>query len=574
MRINANRKSASIKKRLKNIEDMMHTLFGMVNQFALEKGEDCIQKDKIIGQLENELLKARRIANALTSCNEALVRSTTEEQFLLQICELIVKSGGYQLVWVGLAKNDKKKTIHPVAQYGFEYGYLDQLHLTWDETSERGNGPTGRAIRSHVPEIANDIANDPKFECWRDEAVKRGYSSSIALPFLIEDGHLTGVLNIYSSEAFSFKQDEIALLSGMAKDVANGINSIRKMSRNLELEKKNQLEYRSRLIISNLLELALKPLNIERMLEACLDLILSIPWVAILSKGSIFLHDSEKNILVMATQRNLSAPLLKLCQNIEMGYCLCGRAAQEKKPVFASCLDERHDVRFDGISEHGHYCIPILSEQDLLGVLNLYVEHNHENDKDQELFLTTVASTLAGIIKRKNAEEKIHNLANTDSLTNIANRRAFMETIDHEVARSKREKLNFAVLYLDLDKFKQVNDVFGHKIGDVLLVQAVNRMKSMLRETDTIGRIGGDEFAVVLPNSKFSGAEHVAEKIINTLNQPFNIGENDINIGVSIGCSIYPDHGIIGEVLLHKADNALYMVKANGKNHLRQYNEE
>ncbi|MEO5349977.1 MAG: sensor domain-containing diguanylate cyclase [Magnetococcus sp. YQC-3] len=563
-----------VEERLGRIEDTLHAMIGVSLQEALENKQVHFQQEKLINYLETELKKSRGIANALTSCNEALVRSTTEEQFLEQVCELIVKSGEYQFVWIGFASNDEAKTIRPVAQYGFEYGYLEKLNLTWEDSNERGHGPSGRAIRSLTPETANDIANDPQFKYWRSEALKRGYASSISLPFVVYEGKEVAVLNIYSKEAFAFNAEEITLLFGMAKDVSHGISSIRKNNKNQSLEKKNQLEYRSRIVISSLLETALKPITLERMLEACLDLILSIPWVSIMSKGSIFLFDNDKNVLTMVTQRNLSAPLLNLCQNIEIGYCLCGRAAKERKIVFSSCLDERHDVRFDGISEHGHYCMPIMADDALLGVLNLYVAHNHENDKDQELFLSTVANTLAGIIKRKSSEEKIHMLANTDSLTNIHNRRSFMEQLDREVARSKREKLFFSVLYIDLDKFKQVNDVFGHKAGDMLLVQVVDRMTSVLRESDSIARIGGDEFAIILPNSQYAGAKFVADKIINLLNEIFTVEGNEVCVGVSIGCSVYPEHGITGDALLQKADKALYMVKSRGKNHVLLYDDE
>lgn len=571
-------KKSALDDRFKKIEDMLQAIIGVSYQELAEKQEINTQQTKQIHFLEAELKKAKNIANALTSCNEALVRSTSEEQFLLQICELIVKSGAYQLVWIGFAQHDEHKSIHPVAHYGFEYGYLEKINLTWDENSERGQGPTAKAIRNRSPETANDLANDPQYAHCREEAIKRGYAASIALPIVIDEEdnekENVGVLTIYSKEPASFNTDEIILLSGMAKDIANNISSIRRTNRNLDMEKRNQMEYRSRLVISNLLETALKPLNLSRMLEACLELILSIPWISIMSKGSIFIYDEETNLLKMATQRGLSTPLLKLCQNIELGYCLCGRAAQSRKLVFSSCLDERHDVRFEGITEHGHYCLPIMAEESLLGVLNLYVAHNHQNNPEQEQFLNTVANTLAGIIKRKSADERIYILANTDSLTNIPNRRAFMEHLDHEVARSKRDKLTFAVMYMDLDKFKQVNDVLGHKAGDLLLIQTVKRIKHILRETDTMGRIGGDEFTIILPNSDYLAVEFVAEKIIKSVNQPFTIEGNEVRIGISIGCSLYPEHALSGEDLLRKADKALYVVKSRGKNHILPYQEQ
>lgn len=557
--------SKKIISKIIKIDKKLQEIIDRSNQELYEREQRDHLNGQIIKQLEAELRKARSIANALTGCNEALVRSTTEEQFLLQVCELIVKSGEYQMAWIGFANHDPEKSITPVAQYGFEYGYLEKLRISWDPSSERGQGPTGRAIRSLIPESAPDIATDPQF-IWREEAIRRGYASSLSLPFQLQDETTIGTLNIYAREPQAFNAEEISLLSGMAKDIAYGIDSIRQTQKSSETEKRNQLEYRSKIVISNLLETALKPITLERMLETCLDLILSIPWISIMSKGSIFLFNDARNVLTLATQRNLSAPLLSLCQQIPLGYCLCGRAARDRKTVFSSCLDSRHDVRFDGITEHGHYCIPIIADDALLGVLNLYVVHHHHHSPDQELFLTTVASTLAGIIKRKSTEEQINILANTDSLTGIMNRRAYLEALHHEIARCKRDRTQLAVLYLDLDRFKQVNDSLGHQYGDLLLVQTIQRVSHVLRETDLMGRIGGDEFSIVLPNSDAAGARIVAEKIIRLLNQPFQINAHGISIGVSIGCSLYPDHGPTADLLLQKADQALYSVKTNGKN--------
>ncbi|MBF0180266.1 MAG: GGDEF domain-containing protein [Magnetococcales bacterium] len=563
-----------MKARLDQIESLLHAMIGVAYKERQEKEAIIARQADLIASLDGELKRSKSIANALTSCNEALVRSTSEMQFLLQVCEMVVKSGDYQLVWIGFAQTDAEKHIKPVAHYGYADGFLERLRMTWDENAAGGRGPAGRAIRNRCAETANDIATDPDYLHCREEALKRGYAASISLPLLLEGEEEIGVLNIYSRDRFVFNSDEVKLLSRMAQDISYGMLSIRKSHRNHMLEKKNKLEYQSRIVISNLLETSLKPISLERMLEACLELILSIPWVSIVSKGAIFLYDSDNDQLRMVTQRSLSTPLLKMCATVEAGYCLCGRAAKERKLIFSSCLDERHDVRFEGMSDHGHYCLPIMADGELLGVLNLYVACGHENDPEQELFLHTVASTLAGIIKRKAAEERIQLMANTDSLTNVANRRAFMERLGLEIAKARREKSTFALLYMDLDRFKLVNDQLGHKAGDQLLVQVVQRIAGILRETDALGRIGGDEFVLVLPNSQFHGAKFVAEKIIHLINQPFIVADQEVGIGVSIGCAMYPEHGVAGDLLLHKADCALYAVKSRGRNQVLLYEEQ
>ena len=176
-------------------------------------------------KLEEELRRANRSLKMLSACNHAMIHAENEASLLNSICQIIVKEGGYKLAWVGLREKDKKKTVRPVAQAGYEEGYLESLHITW-ANRERGRGPTGRAIRTGEPSIARDILNDPSFAPWRAEAIKRGYGSSVALPLAIR-GETFGALSIYASEADAFDSVEINLLAELAGDLSFGINALR-----------------------------------------------------------------------------------------------------------------------------------------------------------------------------------------------------------------------------------------------------------------------------------------------------------------------------------------------------------
>jgi GAF domain-containing protein len=154
-----------------------------------------------------------------------MVRATGEGEFLNEVCQLIVDSGGYRLAWVGYAGEDEMKSVHPMAQAGFENGYLKALNITWSNT-ERGRGPTGIAIRTGKHAVCRNIHTDPQFIPWRSEASKRGYSSVIALP-LIHRGRTFGALNIYAGEPDAFDPEEIKLLLDLAEDLAYGIAALR-----------------------------------------------------------------------------------------------------------------------------------------------------------------------------------------------------------------------------------------------------------------------------------------------------------------------------------------------------------
>jgi signal transduction histidine kinase len=176
-------------------------------------------------QLIKELRRANRSLKMLSACNHSLIHAENVATLLDSVCQIIVKDGGYKLAWVGLKEKDKKKTVRPVAQAGYEEGYLESLEITWTDR-ERGRGPTGRAIRTGEVSVAKDILNDPTFAPWRAEALKRGYASSVALPLAIR-GETFGALNIYASAADAFDAEEINLLRDLAGDLSFGMNALK-----------------------------------------------------------------------------------------------------------------------------------------------------------------------------------------------------------------------------------------------------------------------------------------------------------------------------------------------------------
>lgn len=130
---------------------------------------------------EEERRRVNRALKVLGRCNEAVVRAADETLLLREVCRLLVEDGGYRLAWVGFAEQDPAKTVRPVAQAGFEEGYLETVTITWDD-SERGRGPTGTAVRTGRPAVVRNMLTDPAYTPWREEATRRGYASSIALP--------------------------------------------------------------------------------------------------------------------------------------------------------------------------------------------------------------------------------------------------------------------------------------------------------------------------------------------------------------------------------------------------------
>lgn len=201
--------------------------------------------------LRRNVREQTRALRTLSESNQALIHATDEVALLNRVCRLVTGIGGYRLAWVGFAEQDEAKTVRPVAQDGFEQGYLETLQITWADT-ERGRGPTGTAIRTGEPCRAHDILTDPNFALWRPEALKRGYASSLALP-LQADGRVFGALNIYSTRPDAFDPEELKLLTELADDLAFGLTALRVRAQQRQAEAAlRESEERLRLLGDNL----------------------------------------------------------------------------------------------------------------------------------------------------------------------------------------------------------------------------------------------------------------------------------------------------------------------------------
>ena len=174
----------------------------------------------------------------------------------------------------------------------------------------------------------------------------------------------------------------------------------------------------------------------------------------------------------------------------------------------------------------------------------------------------------------KAAEEKIKYLAHFDSLTRLPNRTLLHDRANVALANSRRNKTQLALMFIDLDRFKNINDSLGHNTGDKLLKAVAKRLIDSIRGEDTVSRTGGDEFIVILPNSNFKAAAKVAKKLLNAISEPFEVEKYELNITISIGLALFPENGYTFDDLSQNADTALYRAKHAGRNRFQFFNED
>lgn len=181
--------------------------------------------------------------------------------------------------------------------------------------------------------------------------------------------------------------------------------------------------------------------------------------------------------------------------------------------------------------------------------------------------ITEYVATFSDITEKRQHEMQLHQLAYTDPLTKLHNRTAFIETFGHALAHAQRRKTRCALLYLDLDRFKKINDTLGHDFGDKVLLESAQRLNQAVRNEDEVARLGGDEFIVLLEDiSQDDAAARVARKIVSLLGQPINLEPHTLHVTASVGIAIYPDDGNDLTTLLKNADAAMYMAKREGRN--------
>jgi diguanylate cyclase (GGDEF)-like protein/PAS domain S-box-containing protein len=210
--------------------------------------------------------------------------------------------------------------------------------------------------------------------------------------------------------------------------------------------------------------------------------------------------------------------------------------------------------------------VPMCGSAGIYGLLGAYSRSRRGFTPENVDFVRSVANILATAIDRRNAEQRLTYLAQFDTLTGLPNRSLFLDRFGQTLTQAARSDWLVGVLFVDLDRFKIVNDTLGHGVGDQLLVQVAQRLSHCVRTADTVGRLGGDEFAFVLPDlARADDAGLVAEKVVAQLARPFELDGQEVYVSASIGIAIYPGDGDDPDVLLRNADTAMYRTKEAGR---------
>ena len=252
---------------------------------------------------------------------------------------------------------------------------------------------------------------------------------------------------------------------------------------------------------------------------------------------------------------------------------------RNKEPTWLTNLqDDKPFRRRPSVIKFGWqsaYCFPIIAGSEVTSVMEFFGRQSRQPDQMLLQITSSIGSQIGQFIARKQAEERVRHLAHYDDLTALPNRSMFNQRLSHALAQAQRRDKPLAILFIDLDRFKNINDTLGHQAGDSVLREVAQRLRECLRESDVVGRLGGDEFVVLL--EEFPQPIHVAtvaQKILSSVARPFLLDAQEFHITASVGISAFPEDGADVPTLLKNADIAMYRAKEQGKNNYQFYSAQ
>lgn len=291
--------------------------------------------------------------------------------------------------------------------------------------------------------------------------------------------------------------------------------------------------------------------------------------------ASIMLFDDKRESLNVRSAPSIPDNIIQQLNQLKPGKYSgsCGTAVFYKRPVYVenTLTDARwKNLRSFAIEHNINACWshPVKTHDDtIIGSFAISSFSHCEPDDFQQRLLSIAANIIGIIYQREKQEQALWNLAHQDLVTGIPNRIFLNQRLIHAIDGAARNNNRLALFFIDLDKFKKINDTHGHKTGDQVLIKTAKRIQSCLRGNDTISRYGGDEFVLLIENLSDSyNVSLIAEKIIACLSKPMFLNDTKLVVTPSIGISVYPEDGDSAETLLSHADTAMYQAKANGRN--------
>lgn len=458
--------------------------------------------------------RQKLIDDSLSEINQEILQGVPLQEVLAIICQKVSAAFQLEVVWLG--RKEKDGVVDILAAAGPAANYVDAMKIAgvrWDDTPQ-GRGPAGSAIRFGQPQLFK--VNDPRFQTWSGIALKNNLQSIFSIPLVIR-GEIHGVFVLYSSDPAMFDSTELT-------------SELRSIGKRICIALEATMDQQQVRLLSSALEATVNGVFIT-------DPNGVILWVnPALSK----LCGYSKEELLGQTPR-----IFKSAQQSAEYYRTLWETIGKGENWSGETVERAKDGRIYTVSQS---ITPIIHDGELTHYIAI-----HDDISAQKL-----------------SQAHIQHMAHFDALTGLPNRALFYDRLHQALLLAKRNSSELALMYLDLDGFKQVNDSLGHHAGDLLLVCVAERLSKCIRQSDTVARLGGDEFTLILNEARNQeDIAGVAQKIIEAIAEPFDLEGRPAQIGVSIGIARFQKQAGNEDELMRLADAAMYEAKSAGKNTYR-----
>jgi diguanylate cyclase (GGDEF)-like protein/PAS domain S-box-containing protein len=455
---------------------------------------------------------------ALSRTNSVILRARERDALLWEICRICVEHGAARLAFIALVDDGAAR---PVAWAGEAKALVDDLVLPLDAGVAEGRGPIATAIRTGAPCIVNDLHADPRTLPWRGRAQQLGSQATAAFPVRCADV-VIGALSLHVADKGFFAGPVVDLLVKMTADLSFALDNLAREHARVEAVRAAQNGYE----------------RFQAIFHAT-----PVPTVISTLEAGRLMAVNDAYCTLMGRPREQ----------------LVGRSADElaswlhpadRESFIARLVRERH-VR----DQEMHVRAGSGQVRDIAMSAEL-IEFGGD---------TCVLAILNDVTERKRYESRIRFLATHDGLTELPNRTLMLDRIAQTVQHGRRTGTKAAVLFVDLDRFKVINDALGPRGGDAVLVEAGARLKSVVRDGDTVARFGGDEFVVLAPDlDKLGDCYNLVQRLLGAIAAPMRVGDRTMHVRASVGASVFPADGDDADTLLRHAEIAMLRAKGAG----------
>jgi diguanylate cyclase (GGDEF)-like protein len=562
-------------------------------------GRIAEREDKDINQLMSDIAKnisfglemfdreeqKERVSHmfaALSATNEAIMRATNRDELYEMVCQAAVNGAKFTSTTILLVEPESK-FFKIAAAAGPNADIVRSLKFSPHGGLPQGDGLAGTAYRSGEPTISNDLATD-NFANW-DATNPRRSKSAAALP-LFSRGRVVGVLLFLAAEKEAFTPDLVELLRRLSQNVSFGLENLDRAEEKASTEAQKERLTRMFAALSATNEAIMRAKSRDELFQLVCEAVVE---GAKFTSTTIALSGPDDEFLEIAATTGPMADYIRtlrfsISADRPEGRGLTGTAYRSGRPSVSN------DFQADTRTDHWHgrtetrsgAGLPLLIGGKPVGVfLFLSSERGTFTPEFVELLrrlaenVSYALDNFDRVDEKRQADERIQYLATHDGLTGLPNRAMFGQLLNTSIDSARRHGRQFAVLFIDLDRFKVINDSLGHVSGDKLLTEAGDRLRSMLRAGDVVARLGGDEFVVILNEiEEVHQVATVARSLLAALSRPLILSGHECRTTASIGIAIFPEDGIDELTLTKNADMAMYLAKEDGKNDFRFFTKE